>query len=30
VGIEAEVEPLTEPWPYGPEPTGVETPLAMR
>jgi L,D-transpeptidase ErfK/SrfK len=30
VGIEAEVAPLTEPWPYGPELTGVETPLAMR
>jgi L,D-transpeptidase ErfK/SrfK len=29
VGIEAEVEPLTEPWPYGPELNGVETPLVM-
>jgi L,D-transpeptidase ErfK/SrfK len=28
VGIEAEVDPLTAPWPYGPEPSGVETPLA--
>jgi L,D-transpeptidase ErfK/SrfK len=30
VGLEAEVDPLTEPWPYGPEMTGVETPLASR
>jgi L,D-transpeptidase ErfK/SrfK len=28
VGLEAEIEPLTEPWPYGPEHSGVETPLA--
>jgi len=30
VGLEAAVDPLTDPWPYGPELSGVETPLASR